>query len=446
VLFVVVGVGPVSAGVPVDGVGVVDPSSGVWYLRDPGSGATTSFYYGNPGDYPLMGDWDCDGIDTPGLYRQSDGFVYLRNTNTQGNADVAFFFGNPGDVPLAGDFNGDGCGTVSVFRPSSQTFFIINELGADGGGLGAADVAYVFGNPGDKPFVGDFDGDGTDTVGLHRESSGLVYFRNTHTQGNADEAFVYGNPGDKILAGKWTNGHVADTVGIFRPSRGVVYLNYANAAGNAAEEHLYGNSRMVPIAGHFGTLPGDSKAPPASLTVITDSVVLGAERYFPDAFPGWEIDFLGKPAVMLHQIEDVFLPPGRAVNSYVVLAVGYNSLWEKDRLNYETKWAPRFDRQAEELLDLVRSRGARKIAWVTLREASPEAIITPQQIDQNERWGWYLYYVNERLRLLDAAHDDLILADWAAASAGPGNTYDLIHLNRTGALLMVDTIAGAFGL
>jgi hypothetical protein len=273
-----------------------------------------------------------------------------------------------------------------------------------------------------------------------------VYFRNTHTQGNADEAFVYGNPADKILSGKWTNGHVADTVGIFRPSRGVVYLNYVNAVGNAAEEHLYGNSRMVPIAGHFGTLPGDSKAPPASLTVITDSVVLGAERYFPDAFPGWEIDFLGKPAVMLHQIEDVFLPYGRAVNSYVVLAVGYNSLWEKDRLNYDTKWAPRFDRQAEELLDLVRSRGAREIAWVTLREASPEAIITSQQIDQNRRWGWYLYYVNERLRLLDAAYDDLVLADWAAVSAGPGNTYDLIHLNRTGALLMVDTIASAFGL
>jgi hypothetical protein len=142
----------------------------------------------------------------------------------------------------------------------------------------------------------------------------------------------------------------------------------------------------------------------------------------------------------------VFLPPGRSVNRYVVLAVGYNSLWEKDRLNYETKWAPRFDRQAEELLNLVRSRGAKDIVWVTLREASPEAIITAQQKDQNTRWGWYLYYVNERLRLLDAANSDLTLADWAAVSKGPGNTYDLIHLNRTGALLMVDTIASAYGL
>ena len=46
------------------------------------------FYFGNPGDYPFMGDWDCDDVDTPGLYRQSDGYVYLRNSNTQGIADV----------------------------------------------------------------------------------------------------------------------------------------------------------------------------------------------------------------------------------------------------------------------------------------------------------------------------------------------------------------------
>ena len=63
-----------------------------------------------------------------GLYRQSDGYVYLRNTNTQGIADIKFFFGNPGDVPLAGDFDGDGCDTVGI-PPSEQRFYIINELG-----------------------------------------------------------------------------------------------------------------------------------------------------------------------------------------------------------------------------------------------------------------------------------------------------------------------------
>jgi len=98
-------------------VGVVDPSTGEWHLRGADTDVT-SFLFGNPGDSPFMGDWDCDGFDTPGMYRQSNGFAYLRNSNTQRVADVSFYFGNPNDIPLAGDFNGDGCDTVSVYRPS----------------------------------------------------------------------------------------------------------------------------------------------------------------------------------------------------------------------------------------------------------------------------------------------------------------------------------------
>ena len=76
----------------------------------------------------------CDGIDTPGLLRISDAFAYLRNSNTQGIADVRFFFGNPADIPLGGDFDGDGCDSLSLYRPSEQRFYIINQLGANDGG------------------------------------------------------------------------------------------------------------------------------------------------------------------------------------------------------------------------------------------------------------------------------------------------------------------------
>ena len=186
-----------------DGYGLVDPATGIWHLYE-GGVQSTEFYFGDPGDYPFMGDWDCNDIDTPGLYRQSDGYVYLRNTNTQGTADVSFFFGDPGDVPIAGDFNGDGCDTVSIYRPSNQTFYIINKLGTKDGGLGAADYSYVFGDPGDQPFVGDYNGDGTDTPGLHRATTGLVYYRNTNTTGVAHNTFIFGDPGDRFVTGDWT--------------------------------------------------------------------------------------------------------------------------------------------------------------------------------------------------------------------------------------------------
>ncbi len=230
--------------------GLFDPNTGKWYLTSL-HGMIYSFFFGNPADYPIMGDWDCDGIDTPGLYRQSDGYVYLRNSNTQGVANIKFYFGNPGDLPLAGDFNGDGCDTVSIYRQSDGRVYLMNHLGANDGGLGAADDAFYFGNPGDKPFVGDFDGDGTDTVGLHRESTGYVYFRNTNTQGVADHQFYFGDPADHLIAGDW-NDDGMDTPAIYRPSDRTFYLRYTNTQGNADEQFTWGQSHWLPVTGNFG--------------------------------------------------------------------------------------------------------------------------------------------------------------------------------------------------
>ena len=256
-------------------IGIVDTATGEWYLRDPANGATTRFFYGNPGDLPFVGDWDGDGDETPGLYRQSDGFVYLRNSNSQGVADIRFFFGNPGDIPLAGDFDGDGDDTVSIYRPSEGRVFIINALGANDGGLGAADFSYFFGNPGDKPYVGDFDDDGIDEVGLHRESTGLVYFRFTHTQGVADSQFIFGDPGDKMVAAEWANRGAPgpETVGLFRPSNCTSYLRYTNTQGVADETLTYGLRTGLPVAGNFGALLGGGTPPPGCPPIPAVSVM-----------------------------------------------------------------------------------------------------------------------------------------------------------------------------
>ena len=230
-------------------VGLVDPASGIWHIRR-GAGVT-SFFYGNPGDTPFMGDWDCDGIDTPGLYRRSDGFVYLRDSNTQGVADVRYFFGNPGDLPIAGDFDGDGCDTVSIYRPSEGRVFVINQLGSGDTGVGAAETTYFFGNPGDKPFAGDFDGDGIDTVGLHRESTGLVYFRDSHTQGVADNEYIFGDPADQLVAGDWT-GVGFSTPALYRGDEARFYFRHTNTQGVADNTFLFGDPGMIPVAGSFG--------------------------------------------------------------------------------------------------------------------------------------------------------------------------------------------------
>ncbi|HSJ70797.1 MAG TPA: hypothetical protein VLA29_04015 [Acidimicrobiia bacterium] len=238
---------------PMGPVGLVDPENGRWYLRDEW-GWIESFYYGNPGDTPFMGDWDCDGIDTPGLYRQSDGYVYLRNANTQGNADVEFFFGNPNDVPLPGDFNGDGCDTVSLYRPSEQRFYIVNELGENDGGLGAAEYSFLFGNPGDQPVLGDWDGDKVDEVGLHRASTGFFYYRNTLTTGTADGEFYFGNPGDRFVAGDWGYPDGRDTPAVFRPDNTTFYFRHAMTKGVADSQFTWpgATSQWLPVGGPAG--------------------------------------------------------------------------------------------------------------------------------------------------------------------------------------------------
>jgi D-alanyl-D-alanine carboxypeptidase/FG-GAP-like repeat len=268
--------GPLCVG-ECDQVGYVDPG-GSWRLAHEVAWAPfeSSYFYGNPADSPFMGDWDCDGIDTPGLYRRSDGYVYLRNSNTEGVADIKFFFGNPSDIPIPGDFDGDGCDTVSIYRPAEQRFYVIDRLGAGDAGLGAAERSFVFGDPGDKPFVGDFDGNGLDEVGLHRESTGRVYFRFSLTSGIADRDFIYGDPGDFLLAGDW-DGDGTDTPAIFRPSDGNWYIRLANTQGNANHVIPFGlaDRGLLPVVGRNGfasglsplsgvdTTPGDSDLLPS---------------------------------------------------------------------------------------------------------------------------------------------------------------------------------------
>ncbi len=200
-----------------------------------GGGSLPPFFYGNPADNPFLGDWDGDGTATPGLHRPSDGKVYLRNSNTQGIADIEFFFGDPNDIPLIGDWDGDGDDTVSLYRPSEGRVYIINELGSGNRGLGAAETSFLWGNPGDTGVFGaDFDGDGKDTVGLKRGST--WYWRNTLDSGpSVVTPFNFGDPADEPAFGDW-DGDGVETIGVWRPGNQTFLLRNSNDAGVADME------------------------------------------------------------------------------------------------------------------------------------------------------------------------------------------------------------------
>jgi predicted outer membrane repeat protein len=230
-----------------DTTGVFRPSNGLLYLKNSNDTgfADMALNYGLSGDYPVVGDWNGDDTVTIGIYR--DGYFYLRNSNTIGFAEIVFAFGQPGDQPIAGDWNGDGVDTIGVFRPSNGQFFLRNSNTE-----GAAEMSFYLGNVGDVGIAGDWDGDGLDTTGVFRPSNGLLYLKNSNETGFADVALNYGLPGDKPVTGDWDNDGI-DTIGVYR--NGTFYLRNSNTIGFAEIVFALGIPGDMPIAGNWDNLP-----------------------------------------------------------------------------------------------------------------------------------------------------------------------------------------------
>ncbi len=191
-----------------DTVGALDQSNGLFTLctaNNTASCAQTanqiSFVLGNPNDVPLSGKWTVGFTHFgAGVFRPSNGLIYLKNNLTTGFADYTMVLGIPGDVGLAGDWNGDGIDSPGVYRPALQTFYLNDQI------CNCAEFAtytFQYGNPGDSPVNGDWIGQGHDGVGLFRQSNGFTYLRNSLTTGFADITFVFGIAGDVPIAGHW---------------------------------------------------------------------------------------------------------------------------------------------------------------------------------------------------------------------------------------------------
>ena len=227
--------------------GVFRPSNGLLYLKNANTSgfADVAINYGLGGDYPVAGDWDGNGTATIGIYR--NGSFYLRNSNTLGFADLVFAFGTPGDQPIAGDWNNDGTDTIGVFRTSTGQFLLRNS-----NDTGPADMSFYLGNVGDVGIAGDWDGDGFDTTGVFRPSNGIIFLKNTNTTGFAEIALNYGLGGDKPITGDW-DGDGIDTIGVYRNAQ--FYLRNSNTIGFADLVFALGNPGDMPISGNWDALP-----------------------------------------------------------------------------------------------------------------------------------------------------------------------------------------------
>ncbi len=195
------------------------------------------------GNKSITANFGRSGADTAGVFRPGNGLLYLKNKNESGFADVALNYGLGGDYPVVGDWDGDGTVTIGIYR--NGYFYLRNE-----NTNGFAEVVFPFGQPGDQPIAGDWNGDGTDTIGVFHPANGQFLLRNSNSEGTADASFFLGNPGDVGIAGDW-NGDGKDTTGVFRPSNGVIFLKNTNDTGIADVALNYGLPGDKPVTGDW---------------------------------------------------------------------------------------------------------------------------------------------------------------------------------------------------
>ncbi|MCL2088072.1 MAG: M23 family metallopeptidase [Oscillospiraceae bacterium] len=171
-------------------------------------------------------------------WRAVDPLPYLQGAGTTPPPPPSYTtqeipYGNIGDIPIIGDWNGDGKDDIGVYRPSMAKFFLRT---------GTTTQEIYFGNIGDVPIIGDWNGNGIDKIGVYRPSTAMFYLR----IGTTTQEVRCGDGGDIPIIGDW-NGNGIDKVGVYRPSTARFYLRI----GTTTQEIPYGNIGDVPIIGDW---------------------------------------------------------------------------------------------------------------------------------------------------------------------------------------------------
>lgn len=243
------------------------PSNGVWYVKNSsgitgwsGNAGQTVVQYGASGDIPMSGDYDGDGIADPAVFRPSSATWFILNSSHSTGVggvtgETRRQFGATGDIPVSGDFDGDGLTDIAVFRPSNHTWYILNSSGTTGVGGFTGQTRLAYGASGDVPLSGDYDGDGMTDIAVFRPSNGTWYIVNssgaTGSGGVGGQTRVqWGQSGDVPVSGDFDGDGWADFA-VFR--QGTWYIMNSRGIATPAPAlntgYYYGQSGDVPLSG-----------------------------------------------------------------------------------------------------------------------------------------------------------------------------------------------------
>ena len=242
-------------------------NGGNWYFDLNGNGAwdgygtDRDYALGKVGDIPVVGDWNGDGKTEIGVFRDNHtwNIDYNGNGTWDGiwDGDRIYITGKPGDVPVPGDWDGNGITEMAVFRNSHNWYIDYNGNGVWDGPAGG-DRIYITGKPGDIAVPGDWNGDNITEMAVFRGSHTWYIDYNGNgvwdSPAGGDRIYTTGQPGDIPVVGDWNGNDIAE-MGVFRPSNHNFYLDFnANGLWDGASidnRYNFGTFDDIPVSGKW---------------------------------------------------------------------------------------------------------------------------------------------------------------------------------------------------
>ncbi len=198
-----------------DGPAVYREATGEWFFASPIAGGE-KVQWGGPGYKPVAGDIDRDGVDDVCVFEPSSGMWHSwLSRGIDKEHQFSFQFGAPGDIPMIRNTSTAGAaGTSSttappqnlaeltVYRPSDGMWYTLEVIPDGSGGFTHNLEEIQFGAPGDKPLVGDFDGDGIDDHAVYRNGEWWVLDSSTGEIWAGMDPLNFGTPDDQPIGGR----------------------------------------------------------------------------------------------------------------------------------------------------------------------------------------------------------------------------------------------------
>ncbi|MBQ1028096.1 FG-GAP-like repeat-containing protein [Micromonospora sp. C95] len=201
-----------------DDIGLYRQSEAHWHVKSVKRNAVllSSHKYGSTvdDDIPLVGDFDGDGYSDIAVYRRNEGRWHVKSVRKDAVLLSSHPFGGWGsDIPLAGDFDGDGADDIVIYRAQTAEWTIWSAKRQT---LLLSATKYGSTVDNDIPLVGDFDGDGYSDIAVYRKNEGRWHIKSVRKDAVLLSSHPFGGWGSDIpLAGDF-DGDGADDIVIYR--------------------------------------------------------------------------------------------------------------------------------------------------------------------------------------------------------------------------------------